>query len=351
MERIVIGTGRCGSTLLSDLIAMHPRTMVLSEFFTALDPARGWPHDRDIDAAEFAAILAREDGIGPAYMAQNRSIGEVLVDLEAEKAAHAGFLNRPTIQFIAMPFLAPSDPLGLYQGLVSQVRTQPRQSLRTHFQGAIGWLQRRQGKDAWVERSGLSTNTFRAIRRTFPDARFVHIHRDGAESALSMLNHVHMRLMVSYHFDPPTGDELRRTLDLSLPPADNPLVQRLEHPLPAERFGEYWSWSLALTYRELPYLPPDQLHEVRFEDLMANPRGVLEGIEGFLELPAAGREWIDAAVARVRQVPTRANLLDPQARERLEAACRPGNILLGRDPGACAGDAANQRLVELLNAR
>jgi len=35
--RFVVGTGRCGSTLLSRMLRCHPRVLELSEFFVGLD--------------------------------------------------------------------------------------------------------------------------------------------------------------------------------------------------------------------------------------------------------------------------------------------------------------------------
>ena len=37
MERFVVGTGRCGSTLLTRMIAEHADVLGLNEFFTGLD--------------------------------------------------------------------------------------------------------------------------------------------------------------------------------------------------------------------------------------------------------------------------------------------------------------------------
>jgi hypothetical protein len=35
--RFIIGTGRCGSTLLSRMLRLHPRVLELSELFVGLD--------------------------------------------------------------------------------------------------------------------------------------------------------------------------------------------------------------------------------------------------------------------------------------------------------------------------
>ena len=40
MDRFVVGTGRCGSTLLSRMLAEQPQTLSVFEYFNGLDAAR-----------------------------------------------------------------------------------------------------------------------------------------------------------------------------------------------------------------------------------------------------------------------------------------------------------------------
>ena len=40
MNRFIVGTGRCGSTLLSKMIARNPEVLSLFEYFNGLDGAR-----------------------------------------------------------------------------------------------------------------------------------------------------------------------------------------------------------------------------------------------------------------------------------------------------------------------
>lgn len=327
-------------------MSLHPQALILSEFFSALHPQRGWPYDRNVTADEFIEILKREEGISPIWMALGQNISEVLVDLDAEKAKKKGFLNRPTILFIALRFLS-ENPEALFEEIIDNVSRYAAQPLRSHFLQLFDWLAERYEKSFWIERSGMSTNTFRQIRRTFPDARFVHIHRDGAETALSIKEHVSAALIVNYHFYSPSDEELRKSMDLSIPSSENPMMQRLENSMPVEKFGEYWSYSLALAYRELPYLNPGQLHEVRFEDLMENPRQVLTAIAEFFELPHDA-DWVEQAVSKVRNVPTRVESLSAAERERLEQACHLGSLLVNRDEGQSAADTTTATLAQWL---
>lgn len=53
---IVLGTGRCGSTMLSDVVNEHRKVLSLSEFFACLDPL-GFA-DGELDGPEFWKLLS-----------------------------------------------------------------------------------------------------------------------------------------------------------------------------------------------------------------------------------------------------------------------------------------------------
>src|SRR5690242_1668812 len=52
----VVGTGRCGSTLLSNILREDERILSLSEFFISLSPFAF--HKKELDGKEFWDILA-----------------------------------------------------------------------------------------------------------------------------------------------------------------------------------------------------------------------------------------------------------------------------------------------------
>lgn len=54
--RFIVGTGRCGSTILSTMLDQHPDIAVLSEFFVSLDYLKRYG-ERSVDGDELATIL------------------------------------------------------------------------------------------------------------------------------------------------------------------------------------------------------------------------------------------------------------------------------------------------------
>jgi hypothetical protein len=71
--------------------------------------------------------------------------------------------------------------------------------------------------------------------------------------------------------------------------------------------------------------------QVQFEDLVAEPRRVLEEIAAFFRMPGAPG-WIERAAGMVDPALIRSSVSDlsPADRERLDRACLPGEVLLGR---------------------
>ncbi len=59
MERFIVGTGRCGSTLLSRMVGLHPEALSLHEFFTGLNRERRF-QGGPVPAAELVEILSAD---------------------------------------------------------------------------------------------------------------------------------------------------------------------------------------------------------------------------------------------------------------------------------------------------
>jgi hypothetical protein len=190
------------------------------------------------------------------------------------------------------------------------------------------------GKQLWLERAGSSVNYFEGLHACFPEARFLHIHRDGREAALSMRQHAIYRLAVALQYGygerMDQATEVRATLDQTEAGRQR-ITELLESRPPVEYFGRYWTEQVIRGYRAVRKLNAAQYEEIRFEDLTAKPAETLRFVCKFFELPTAGDDWIARAVQLVRGIPpTRFDTLSPEEQQRLDEACRPGMQLLGR---------------------
>jgi hypothetical protein len=323
----VIGTGRCGSTLLSKLLAEHPAALVLSEFFGGLDMLNRF-REGDVTAAGLQDILRRDMELAHFWKTRSKRIAEILIDRNSIAARWNGHV--PVLLEIALPALTRSSE-ALFEEMMDWAGKRPTQPLSRHYPQLFEWLMGKLGRSMWIERSGASFEFLDGLKSTFPNARFLHIHRDGREAALSMMEHAHFRQIVSYHYDPPTAEEIRRTALHLDPPESDPFRKRVDGPQSIGRYADYWSYSIARGYSVLPQIGKDCYMDLRFEDLLADPPAVLRQVAAFFEMPEEPN-WIARAVKHIKgEVPKRATALAPAQQAELEKGCYYGQLLLGRD--------------------
>lgn len=354
MQRFVVGTGRCGSTLLSRMLAEHPDALSISEFFSTVDRAGVFaegPHS----GAQLAAFLDR-----------NNILNDLVISRAPYFDAAAAHGYRPEVpeyarQHRAVPAMQMllaqfgEDPEALYREFRAFAAAQPVQALAQHYVDIFDWLRHRYQRALWIERSGVSLEFMPILRRWYPQARFVHIHRDGPTTALAIRAFRHFVLYGSFFFDPPTEDEIRQALQGPIDPANDPILRRMLREVPSlAAFGTYWSWQIAVGCREFAALPPAQFLDVHYEDLVGDTAASLIRIAAFFGLPARA-DWIERAAALLdtEVTPDRLSSVATAERRALEVACLPGQALLGRstvtpfaDAMATARAAANHGVME-----
>lgn len=321
MERFVVGTGRCGSTLLSTMLAEHREVVSIHEFFTGLDWARRFAPG-PVSGAQFAELIGAEQPVTTAVLARGYTSDEIRYPFGAPQARYRPGDPVPWL-LVTMLSRLTDDPDPLFEEVLAFARARPDTPLADHYRSLFEWLTARFAGSVWIERSGSSLDYLDGLIDLYPNARFVHIHRDGPEAALSIREHPFFRLGVTFLLDlfPEVADG----------EDDVAVIDRVVGtPPPCWAVGRYWTDQVLRGFRALPRLDRDQFLQVRFEDLVATPQDVLAQIASFFELPADDG-FVDRAGAMVRGLPpTRLGTLPVEERDELLAACRPGQILLGR---------------------
>jgi putative sulfotransferase len=327
MDRFIVGSGRCGSTLLTNMMAKHPEMLVLSEFFSTLDRTECFAAV-PVSGMHFAELLMRSNPIADIPMLRGRAAKEILSDTSTLKAL-------PALLIVTLPAVSEKSQ-SLFEEVIDAMRDNPTQRLSAHYRRLFEWLRVRLQRSCWIERSGTSSEYLQELIEMFPDALYVHLHRDGPESAISMHDHTYFQLCASFFLDPPTRAEVEATEYGGKPiSATDPFTRRLTTDRqPVERFGNYWSYQQVMGFRGLSRLNSSQRLDIRFEDLVIQPRRTLERIADFLQLPG-GADWIDAAARLVdRQPPQRFRNLPRHQQEALTKSCEVGQLLLGRADSA-----------------
>jgi hypothetical protein len=332
MDRFVVGTGRCGSTLLSRMLAQQPSLLSIFEFFNGLDMTKRFGK-APVDGEAFAALLSQEHPIVTMVLSRGYKVEEITYPFDKPGARYTPDQGLPWLLVSTLPRFT-DDPDSLYDDVIAFARTLPEQPLAAHYRALFDWLAARFGRACWIERSGSSIDYLGSLHELFPDGRFLHLHRDGPETALSMREHAAYRLAIHFVYEKPRDsepsiDELRE-LETGRS-GDDPITRILESRPPLEYFGGYWSQELEHGMRAAAKLPPEQYMEVRFEDLVRQPKETLARIATFFALDPDAAAWRDSAAALVRGIPpTRFDKLSPDDQARLAEACLPGMELLRR---------------------
>lgn len=317
--RFVVGTGRCGSTLLTRMLDQHGGLLGLNEVFTGLDWGRRFTAE-PVDGTYVADVLATPNDVIDLVLGHGYRAEEITYPFRETDRWRPGD-DMPWILTSTLGHLT-DDPDSLWDELSVWLRARTEQlPIGRHYSALFSHLARAGGAGAWVERSGSSVDYLQGLLDTFDDPKVVHLVRDGREVALSMRNHPFYRLAVQLVYGVmPEGVDPEDT--------DAVVVGWLEGSPPAELYGSYWSDQLRNGSEALASLGPDRLLTVRFEELVADPVPHMERLADFFELPE-DRDFAQRAAALVRGVPpARAPDLDGPTRAALDSACAPGEAVL-----------------------
>ena len=156
---------------------------------------------------------------------------------------------------------SPSDPP------LTEIHVTPRSYYRCRR--IIADHLRFSGKKRFVNKNTRNTRRILYLEKIFPDARFVHVIRDGRAVVASLLN-VHFWKDLKLWYEDQSGG--RR------PPVNS--------KNDIERAAKLWVEEVNIARDARDYLPASQYGEIRYEDFVNDPVGIMRKTCDFLEL-----EW------------------------------------------------------------
>ena len=332
---LVLSTGRCGSTMISDVLNLHPDVLSLSEVFSLLGPLALF--GKRVSGKAMWALCSRQNPALRVLLSADTIISEILYPFGDPRARY-DTLNVPPILCTMLPHLT-ADYERLYDELEPVVRARPRTDLADQYRHLFEWLRERFERRVWVERSGGSLMSVPRLRRLFPEARVVHVYRDGRDTAMSMSQHPAFQITVA------TLDRLQR---LGVRPLENTaeagvvgsllaqLVLRLVNPERMVRrevdlavYGALWSQMILRGHRLLADLPPHRVLALRYEDVVQRPQEKLRELIAFIDPSLSNDAWLQQAARIPQPNPPKYLSLRPEAQRRLTDACAPGLEALG----------------------
>jgi hypothetical protein len=335
----IVGTGRCGSTMLSNMIRAHREILSVSEFLVSVTDLGGripqaFPEGRWMDASQVWDVIGGFHPRQTVMLRHGVEMDEMLYPL-APTSRFSRQSGVPAILLTTLPHLTP-DHEALFEELRQYVMTLKPDLAVRQYERVLEWLRIRFGKKVWVERSGGSLRAVPRLAKSFPEARFVHIVRDGRDCAISMSKHPGFRMMMActimsqilgydpYDTDQRTGveelpDELYRLLPEHF---DAEAFCNLDAP--STLFGHYWSGEMMRGLKALAELPAERVLTIHFEDILAHPEAWLHRLLEFIDPEFVDKDWVRKAVSTIRPVRSSWRKLPARERSALTGACQPG---------------------------
>jgi hypothetical protein len=348
----VVSTGRAGSTLLSRILHEHPDVLSVSEFFAALmGVLRRLPYPgHEMDGEELWRIVAKQDHIADALVENGMQSPEMFYPY-----GRGRFTPQTGIPIICHSTLSllSDDPDALFDRLAAEVPGWPRRPAADQYRALFAHLAAMLGRSVVVERSGGSLVELEIIRREFPEARLVHMYRDGPDCALSMSRFPMFQIgIVLYRAAREAGlgglekwDEIMAVLPeryagLLTPPYDFSRLAEFEFDPPF--FGGMWSEMMKYGVKILSGVPTGRWDTLCYADLLRDPAAELTRLAAFIGVQARP-EWLAAASRLIDPSQQgKAATLGPQALAALRKACEPGEAAVAAQAKLKAATPADQ---------
>jgi len=334
----IVSTGRCGSTLVSRLVRMHPDILSVSEFFMSL-ATRAFAK-KVMNGEQFWKLLSVAHAGEKLVFNPEALVDEFLYPYGPKSQFNRD--NLPPLLFVVLPHLT-DDHDALYAELEPIIRARPKAHISMHFVFLFNWLRQRFERKMWVERSGASLTFLPVLKDMYPDAKYIHVYRDGRDVAMSMVNHSPTRLHAhAWQLAGRFGiNPLKRPFlmgETPIIPWFEPVMlkvlgleKKLHQPLSPSVTGAFWSDMIKVGLNNLADIPPERLISMRYEDLVTDPQAELSRMIDFMGPGLDDAAWLKAAAALPRYKGPAWKNLPAEGQAALNAACAPGLELLGYD--------------------
>jgi hypothetical protein len=163
----IVGTGRCGSTMLSNMLREHPQLLSLSEFYGILVDGGGRTaaifSGLPMDGRQFWSMIAEIAPFTSFCLRRRIPCAEWLYPSDAPGARFSSQTGVPAILVTTLPHLT-DDHDALFDILHEEVIGWPRAPLGAQCERLFGWLTTHFHKRLWIERSGAGLSMIEPTR-------------------------------------------------------------------------------------------------------------------------------------------------------------------------------------------
>jgi hypothetical protein len=256
----LVGVARSGTTLLYKALCLHPDVAYISNW------------SRRVPGLPFLALLNR---VPPSFPETRRAVWFG----PAAANAYAYGRSRPLWERM-FPAPVEGEPVYRHSGFGQGGRRPPDPDQLARLRRSFAALRRFAGGSLLVSKRIANNQRIEALAAAFPDARFVHLIRDGRAVAYSLSR-------VDWWED-----------DVVWWYGDTPRRWREEGGDPWELCARHWVRELAAIEEGLRAIPPDRRLEVRYEELVERPVATVKRVASFAGLKDHDR-WAEE-LARLR---------------------------------------------------
>ena len=256
MDFVIVGTGRCGSTLIHHILASHPSVYVADESFYHIHLLHKYGDSAapTQDILEDVARVRFHTGESPLAL-QVQSLGIPFADFLEEIA----------------------ETVGSDEATAVRVMTLIEEAMLRYT-----------GKRVFGDKTPHYGCHLKELRQFWPRLKTVHMVRDGVECAMSMSKHGGFQACAAMGVDDyvpvaPFGSSLR----IDSPPAGLEVYMRM------------WARLRERICAELNALPASDALEIYYEALRAEPPATIKQVAEFLALDCPA-DWVESARKIVR---------------------------------------------------
>jgi SAM-dependent methyltransferase len=258
MRFVIVGSGRCGTRLLWEMLNMHPDLLVVNESHFLVD-FRNRYGVREVETTELVRRV----------MELRHANGSSIIGVNLECFG-----------------ITPSEMAEFFARLEED---RPQLSVSQFYDCVATFWMKRCGKRLWADKTPDYGCFLSEIREMWPGVKVIHIRRDGFSVARSMMNHVGYQALLSVNSDW-WGTVAALTMDWE--------ARLAGRSFSGAEMLELWARRQLRIAQDLRGIPRDEWVEVQYEDLVRNPVGVLERLAKFSGLSVLP-EWTTAAACCV----------------------------------------------------